>query len=149
MLKVNVETIGLKVVDAKLLMAAPRILAQNRLMVTAILEQARGITAAATPLGPGHFGYHGRDTVKVRVTSKGVRTIGEIRAAIQLYWREYGTRGAFRGGRAKLTARQSRLAHAFSGSGGEPAFMTAHKAVNVTKRMITFYYGGMAKWWRS
>ena len=83
------------------------------------------------------------------MTSSGVRTTGRLRGAIQLYWREYGTRAGFRGGKAKLSARQSKLARAFSvGNGGEPAFLTAHKALGGYKRYINFWYGGLAKWWR-
>jgi len=131
----------------KLALARPRILAMNFENTKILLEQAKAVTASATPLGPAHFGYHGRDTLKVTVHQVGNKTTGEIRGAIQMYWREFGTRGSFRGrsGR-KLTARQSKLAHVFAGGGGEPAFYTAHKAMGGIKRMVAFYYGWRS-WW--
>ncbi len=116
-------------------------------MTNAVMSLAKGTVYLATPLGPGHFGYHGRDTLKVEVHQKGLRTVGKLSGAIQLYWREYGTRGHFRGGKAKLTQRQSRSAGAFLG--GEPATMTAHKAVAGFKSVVRFYYGSVALWWRA
>ena len=108
----------------KLAKAAPRIIANNLSLTRTMLEFAKGIVVEQTPLGPGHFGYHGRDTVKVATFIKGKRTEGQLRAAVQLYWREKGTKR------------------------GERAYMTAHKAVYATRRFISFYYGGMAKWWK-
>ena len=61
MLNVNVKVIGKEIVEAKLLAAAPRILALNLEMVKAMLTWVKVETVAATPLGPGHFGYHLRD----------------------------------------------------------------------------------------
>lgn len=138
-----------QVLLAKLALAKPRVLARDRAMTNAVMELAKGTVRIATPLGPGHFGYHGRDTLKVDVSQKGLRTVGKLSGAIQMYWREYGTRGYFRGGKAKtrLTARQSRSAGAFLG--GEPAFYTAHKALSGFKSIVRFYYGSVALWWRA
>jgi len=113
-----------EIVKAKLVAAAPRILAQNRVLVTAMLEFAKPIVVEGTPVGPGHFGYHGRDTVHIEVSSKGKKTTGKLLAAVQLYWRERGTKA-------------------------ERARWLARKAVAATRRYIRFYYGGMANWWRS
>jgi len=125
MLRINVTAIGMRAAEVKLIASEARILTTNRALATAILEHAKPIVYANTPVGPGHFGYHGRDTLRVVVTSKGIRTTGELRAKVQLYWREKGTKQ------------------------GERAFHTARKAVGSTKRYISFYYGGMANWWRS
>ena len=125
MLTINMTVIGKAALDAKLLALAPRILATNRALVTAMLEHAKPIVYANTPVGPGHFGYHGRDTLRIEVTSRGVKTSGELLAKVQLYWREKGTKQ------------------------GERAYMTAHKAMGSTKRFISAYYGGMANWWKS
>lgn len=114
-----------EVVRAKLKAAAPRILAQNRMLVEEMLRVAKPMVEAATPTGPGHFGYHGRDTIRILIARKGtMKTIGQLRAAVQLYWREKGTKR------------------------GERATRTAAKAVNATRRYIGVYYGGMARWWR-
>jgi hypothetical protein len=121
----TVRIIGKEIVDAKLLMAAPRILEQNRLMVTAMLKEIKPIVVAQTPLGPGHFGYHLRDRYSTDVKSEGIKTSGVLKAVMQGFWREFGTKR------------------------GERAFMTAHKAASLVKRFITFYYGGMANWWRA
>lgn len=134
-----------EIVRAKLLAAAPRILAQNRVLVQAMLDPVAAVVQSDTPLGPAHFGYHGRDTVKVDVSSKGVTTAGKVIGAAQLYWREYGTRGRFRKG-SKLERYVRALE---SGGSGERAFMPANKALSYTKRLISFYYNGMANWWRS
>ena len=114
-----------EVVRAKLKMAAPRILDQNRMLVESMLNMAKPMLEAGTPVGPGHFGYHGRDTIRILIARKGtMKTIGQLRAAVQLYWRERGTKR------------------------GERAYKTASKAINATRRYIGFYYGGMARWWR-
>lgn len=137
-------------VRAKLLAAEPRILAHNRLMVTEILNVIKPTVAAATPVGPGHFGYHGRDTITFHVVSKGIATTGKLVAAVQLYWREFGTHGGFhkkgtRAGYAFAFERLNKLAHL---GGGERAFMTAHKALAQTRAIIRTFYGGQAAWWR-
>jgi hypothetical protein len=137
-----------EIVRAKLAAAGPRILAQNRALVTAMLETVKPVVVTQTPLGPAHFGYHGRDTVKIEIQSKGVETTGKLKAAVQLYWREYGTGMRFRGrGRSKL--RQAVAIMTGAKTGGEAARMTANKALNATRRFIKFYYNGMANWWRS
>lgn len=111
-------------VDAKLLHAAPNILAHNRSMVEVMLRNIKPMVIAQTPLGPGHFGYHLRDRYVSVIFSRGVRTVGLLKSPWQGYWREYGTKR------------------------GERAFMTAHIALQVTRRIIRVYYGGMTAWWR-
>lgn len=146
----NIRVTGQAIVDAKLLAAAPRILAQNRVMVEAMLHEIKPIVGGATPIGPGHFGYHGRDTLKIKITSAEVATSGKLLAAVQLYWREFGTRSRFRGPSRLANLRAStRIMTGRSGTGGEKAYMTAHKAAGLVKRFITFYYNGMANWWRA
>lgn len=120
----SVRVIGARQVQAKLLAAKPRILAHNRMMISSMLDFIKPEVRAATPLGPGHFGYHGRDTLRTEVHSHGIKTVGTLKAAVQLYWRERGT------------------------SRGERARMTAHHALAGVKKFIRFYYGGMANWWR-
>lgn len=153
----NVRVIGKDIVDAKLLMAEPRILEQNRLMVSAMLDQIKPIVVENTPVGPGHFGYHLRDRFETDVRSGGLKTTGVLKSPPTGYWREFGTGGRFRRaglsararlGRTSLTPRESKLGGLFGG-GGERAFMTAHHAASGVKRLITFYYGGLARWWRS
>ena len=120
----NVRVIGGQVVEAKLAAAAPNILAHNRMLVEAMLGEVKPNVFVNTPLGPAHFGYHGRDTLRIEIHTKGIKTIGTLRAAAQLYWRERGTRR------------------------GERARMVAHHALAGVKKFIKFYYGGMATWWR-
>jgi hypothetical protein len=68
-------------------------------------------------------------------------------AAVQLYWREYGTRGHFRKGSASQRAARQFMA-SIGGTGmGERAFMSANKALNAFRRLIRFYYG--ANWWNT
>ncbi len=144
---VNIATrVNDQLVKAKLVAMAPRILAQNALMARTMLDEVKSVTVAATPAGPGHFGYHGRDTVHVEVTSTGVKTTAKLKAAMQLYWREYGTGVHFRKG---SKAKQAVRVMTGSASGGEPALMVANKALNFTKRFIKFYYNGMANWWNA
>lgn len=138
-----------EIVREKLLAAAPRILAQNRVLVAAMLEPVKSAVIAATPTGPGHFGYHGKDTVKVEITSTGVTTTGKLKAAMQLYWREYGTGVRFRGKGKNAQLKQATRVMTGAATGGEPALMVANKALSLTKRFINAYYGGMANWWRS
>ncbi len=103
---------------------------------------------SATPEGPGHFGYHGRDTVRVEVSSLAVETTGKLKAAVQLYWREYGTGMRYRSKSKSSTLKQAVRVMTGASSGGEPATMVANRALNATKRFISFYYNGMANWWR-
>lgn len=119
------------VIKAKLAAATPHILAKNRELTTAMLEFAKPIVAAETPWGPGHFGYHGRDTLRIEVKSVELKTIGKLLGAVQLYWRERGTQ-----------------ASAMGRNWGEKPRWTAKKAINKTRRFISFYYNGMANWWR-
>ena len=113
-----------EIVRRKLQTARPRILAQNASLAAGLLKEVSAVVAVDTPLGPGHFGYHGRDTLRVEVKSRGAKTIGQLKAAVQLGWRERGT------------------------SRGEKAHFTAKKALAAIKRYISFYYGGMTKWWK-
>ena len=113
------------IVQAKLTKAVPKILAQNRSLAEGLLKEVKGVVYAQTPVGPGHFGYHGRDTLRIEVESKGTKTTGKLFAAVQLGWRERGTKR------------------------GERARWTAKKALAVVKRYVSFYYGGMGKFWRS
>lgn len=124
MVRVAVK-VNAQVALTKLEMAAPRILARNRLLTEDLLKEVKGIVYVQTPLGPGHFGYHGRDTLGIKVSSKGMKTTGRLTAAVQLGWRERGT------------------------SRGERPRYTAKKALAYIKRFISAYYGGMANWWRS
>jgi hypothetical protein len=141
-----------KVQDAvlreKLILAQPKILATNMALTTTLLNSVKAVVESATPDGPGHFGYHGRDRVKVVVTSSGRKTIGKVTAPIQLYWREYGTGVRFRGkGRTKL--QQAVRVMTGASSGGEPAFMVAHKALGTTKRFIAAAAGSFTAWWNA
>lgn len=119
----KVEVYGDRIVKAKLLAAAPRILAENRRMVTEMLDYVKPVVIENTPLGPGHFGYHLRDTYTTDVKSEDFVTRGVLKSAVQGYWRERGTKR------------------------GERAFRTAHKALAAVRRFIHFYYGN-AQWWR-
>lgn len=136
-----------EIVREKLLLAAPRILATNRLLVEAMLNEVKLAEVSQTPEGPGHFGYHGRDTVRVQITTKGAETMGRLVGAVQLFWREYGTRGRFRNKRNKLRSYVAAIGGA--GGGGERAYMVANRALSFTKRFIKAYYGGTANWWNS
>lgn len=142
----TVRTIGLDAVNAKLALAAPRILANNRAMVTAMLAEIKPIVEAETPIGPGHFGYHLRDSFTTDVSSKGVVTTGVLKSPPTGYWREYGTLGRFRKSRA---VRSYVAALGGFGTGGEKAYQTAHHAASGIQRFIKFYYGSMANWWRA
>jgi hypothetical protein len=133
-------------VRRKLLLAEPHILAKNALMATTMLNEVKAAVVAATPEGPGHFGYHGRDTVHVTISVKGVTTTAKLMAAMQIYWREYGTGVRFRGKSSKSAKRVTRIMTG-AATGGEPALMIANKALNATKRYIAFYYNGLANWW--
>jgi len=99
-----------------------------------------------TPLGPGHFGYHLRDSFKTDVSSRGVYTTGVLKSPATGYWREYGTKGHFRNRKSALRAYTAAIGG--SGEGGERAFLTAHHALTGIKKFIRFYYGA-AQWWRA
>lgn len=142
--KAGVNAVGLDVVDAKMLKAAPNILAHNRVMVGEMLRFVKAETVANTPVGPGHFGYHLRDSFTTDSRSKGLTTIGVLKSPATGYWREYGTMQRYRkAGPRKAVARLGAY-----GLGGERAYMTAHHALTGVKKFIAFYYGGMAKWWK-
>jgi hypothetical protein len=118
----NIRVIGLKQVQAKLLTAAPNILAHNRAMIAEMLREIKPMVEAQTPLGPGHFGYHLRDRYVTDVSSRGVRSTGVLKSPPQGFWREWGT------------VHQRRL-------------YIAHKALSKVKGVIRKYYGGMNRWW--
>lgn len=121
LVNVTVRT-NAQVALAKLARVGPKILATNQLLATQILDHVKEVVYLETPLGPGHFGYHGRDTLKVKVTSKGNKTTGVLLGAVQLRWREFGT---YR----------------------QRAFYTAHKALGAVKGFLKVHYGGTANWW--
>jgi len=118
------KVIGQREIEAKLLAAAPRIREHNKLMMKAMFGEIQPIVVAATPVGPGHFGFHARERIHVQVTSRSWTVVGQLLGPRQLLWRERGTRR------------------------GERAFRTAHKAAAGVRRFIRFYYNGMANWWR-
>lgn len=148
MIKAKVVVIGDKLVAAKLLAAEPRILAHNRQMVTEMLNVIKPTVAAETPTGPGHFGYHLKDSYTTEVKSAGIKTQGVLKSPPTGYWYEFGTLALFRKGGA-ATAGMARAAfHGFVGHGGEPAHMLAHHALNGVRKMINTFYGGQAAWYR-
>lgn len=116
--------VGLKEVQLKLTAAAPRILAYNRSMITVMLDNIKPEVIAQTPLGPGHFGYHTRDTFTTDVKSEGIKSVGVLKSAVPGFWREFGTKR------------------------GERARKTAHIALAHVRRIISVFYGGQAAWWR-
>jgi len=122
----TVRVFGKEQVEAKLARAEANILANNRAMVGEMLDYVEAEVVPQIPIGPGHFGYHLRETfrsdIKTGRGQLGAQVIGALRSAVQGYWRERGTKR------------------------GERAFMTAHKALAGIKRFINSYYG-MAKWW--
>lgn len=146
-----VRTIGLREIQLKLAAAQPALLARNRLLANSVLETIKPMVEANTPSGPAHFGYHGRDTLRIEVSSRGTMTTAKLLGAMQMFWREYGTRGRSRKLGGALGLSVGELNKAFGqgalGGGGERAFMTAHKAGNAARQIIRFYYGSMKAWW--
>lgn len=140
----KVVVTGLSAVEAKLTAAPARILAHNLGLVKSMLEFIKPIYVAAIPEGPGHFGYHLRDTVTTDTRFVGIKTIGVLKTPAQGYWREFGTLGSYTKGREV-----EHYVEAVQGHMGERAFMTAHKALSGARKFISFYYNGMAAWWRS
>lgn len=144
----EVEVIGKNILDAKLIAAAPHILAHNRGLITEMLDVIKPTVIAQTPLGPGHFGYHLRDKFVTEVKSEGVTSEGVLKSPMTGYWREYGTRGNYRKG-GPATAGMARAAReGFFGHSGERPFMTAHHALAAVRKLIKVFYGGQAAWWR-
>lgn len=136
-------------VRAKLGGSIPRILADNRSMVTQTLNAVKAELIPETPLGPGHFGLHLRDSYTVDVSGEGMQTIGALKAPPQGYWREFGTRGGYRSSNRTLRAFTNVLLHqggSFA-SGGEKAGLYAAHALAKFRRLVNFYYGH-AQWWR-
>jgi len=122
----SVRVIGKEAIEAKLAVAEANILANNLAMTKEMLGYVKAEVVPQIPIGPGHFGYHLRETfstdVKAGRGQGGTKVTGVLRSAVQGYWRERGTRR------------------------GERAYMTAHKALAGVKKFINAYYG-MAKWW--
>lgn len=137
----NVRVIGREAIQAKLALATPRILEQNRAMVEAMLAYIKPQVVAETPYGPGHFGYHLRDRFTTDTRFVGTKTIGALKSPPTGYWREFGTMAHF----AKHAKHYVSL---WSGGHGERAFRTAHKALAGSRRLINAYYGGLLNWWR-
>jgi hypothetical protein len=143
-----IKTTGLREVQLKADLAAVRILAVNRELVTAMLLEIKPIVEAETPIGPGHWGFHLRYTYAIDVQVHGLQTRGYLKSPPQGYWREFGTMARYRkGSRSSRSMAIAAYRSVFS-SGGEKAGMYAHHAVGAVKRFITAYYGGMAAWWR-
>ena len=146
-----VRWIGKREFDAKLLAAAPHIFETNWAMTTAMLDAAKAEVESTTPTGPGHFGYHLRDTYKVALSNKGWRITGKLTSAVQGYWREYGTKGRSRGLARGLGLSVGQLSKAYKqgslGSGGEKAGMYGHRAVAATRRLIKEFYSHTL-WWK-
>ncbi len=139
---ITIRSVNLRLTQEKLAAAAPRILENNRAMVTAMLDMIKPIVEENTPIGPGRFGFHLRDTFRVDVRSLGLKTTGVLKSASTGYWREYGTLGSFHKGNT-IGAFMSAL----QGQSGEAAHMTAHHAASGIRRFLNFYYGGMVRWW--
>ncbi len=116
---------GKDAVVRKLTAAPVNIMVQNELMVKQMLDTVKGVLIPQTPIGPGHFGSHLRDSYRVDVRPKGLSAIvGVLKSPPQGYWRERGTKR------------------------GERALMIAHKAANEVRRFIRAYYTGAAIWYR-
>jgi hypothetical protein len=152
MFNASVRIIGKDIVDAKLLAAAPRIAAQNRFLVNSMLEFIKVEVVPQIPIGPGHFGYHARDTftTDVKTNAAGITTTGVLKAAAQAYWREFGTLGRYKkGAYSKPTLGNARAAlyAATVGTGGEPPRPIVHTAYLGARKFIDFYYNGLATWW--
>jgi hypothetical protein len=118
-------------------------------MVTEMLEVVKAQVEPQMPVVPTRLGKHARDSYRIDVTSRAVKTSGKLWGAVQAYWREYGTRGRFRKG-GKATAGMARAAsYAINvGTGGQSPRPITQRALAGVKRIISFYYGGMAKWYR-
>lgn len=146
-----VRTIGLREVQAKADLMAIHLFENNWEMVKAMGEWVKVETEAVTPEGPGHFGYHLRDTFQVKMSNRGWSVHGQLTSAVQGYWREYGTKGRSRklGKALGLGVRESSVAYMQGGlgGGGERAFMPAHKALTGARRLIRAFYS-KALWWR-
>ena len=146
------RVIGKEIIEAKLAAAEPNILANNLVMVKEMLGYVKAQVEPQIPIGPGHFGYHGRDTLKVVVQGQGpaggqlgTKVVGFLKSAVDVYWREFGTGMRYRGPHRKEAA--VRIMTGQVGTGGEKAYKTATKALAGIKKFINFYYGGLAKWW--
>lgn len=129
-------------------MAAPKILASNRAFVTTALEYVKAEVQPQMPLGPGHFGVHARDSYTIEVKSGPIETRGVLKAAVEAYWREFGTLGRFRKGR-KASAGMARAAQyaVTVGAGGERSRPITQKALAGVNKFILFYYG-RGQWWK-
>jgi hypothetical protein len=147
----SVRVIGKDIIEAKLAKAEANILAHNYAMVSEMLVYVKAEVVPQIPLGPGHFGNHARDTFTIIVTAgkgqMGTMITGVLKAAVQAFWREYGTGMRYRGSKKKAFG--VRIMTGRAGTGGEHAHLTAHHALAGIKKYINFYYGGMAKWWHT
>jgi len=145
----GVRVIGKEVVVAKLAKAEANILANNLAMTQQMLEYVKAEYIPQIPVGPGHFGYHLRDRVSIHVRPSkgqlGTKVVGVLKTPMQGYWREFGTgarhRSRKRGGVGHVVFGTGAL-----GSGGERAYMTAHKALAGVRKFIRVWYG-TARWW--
>lgn len=152
MLSGQVRVVGLDVLEAKLAKAEANILANNLAMVKEMLDMVKAEVTPQIPIGPGHFGYHGRNTLKVVVQAQGpaggqfgTKVVGLLKAAVEVYWREFGTGMRYRGPKRKAFG--VRIMTGSAGTGGEkPRLMATHALAGI-KKFIAFYYGGLAKWW--
>ena len=147
----EVRVIGKEIIEAKLAAAEANILKNNVAMTTEMLRFVKAEVVANTPLGPGHFGYHLRDSLKTYLTigfsQAGTGVVGLLKSPPTGYWREYGTGLRYRG--PKKAAASVRALTGQAGTGGERAFGTAHHALAGIRKFINFYYGGLARWWHA
>jgi hypothetical protein len=146
----SARVVGLDKVRAKLALMPLHVQENNTLMIESMLAWIKAETIANTPLGPGHFGYHLRNSITTKVEITPTKVKGFVRAPVQGYWREYGTLGRLRHGASVAKARRALalvVGYAVGSSGGERPRMTAHKAATGAKKIINAFYSH-ALWWR-
>ncbi len=150
--KATIHWVGLREIQAKADTAAIHLFENNWEMVKAMLEATKAEVEATTPIGPGHFGYHLKDSYKIQMSNHGWSVQGRLMAPPQGYWREFGTKGRSRGLARGLNLSVGQLSKAYKqgavGPGGEKAGMYAHKALASFRRLIKEFYGGQHAWWR-
>lgn len=144
--------IGKEAIAAKLEAAEVNILMNNLAMTKGMLEMVKAEVVPQIPIGPGHFGYHARDTFRIELRQGagqlGTKVTGLLKAAVEAYWREFGTGLRYRGHTARLR-KQAAVRIMTGTTGGEPAHLTATHALAGIKKYIKLYYGGMARWWHA
>lgn len=140
----KIRVIGKEIVDAKLAAAAANIAAHNRLMIAEMLASVKTEVVAKTPVGPGHFGYHLRDSYTTDIKESSTRTWGVLKAPAHGYWYEYGTGMRHRGPKKRAFA--TRIMTGAASVGGEKAHLLAHHALTGIKKYIRAHYGA-AQWW--